>query len=58
MAKQMADASMKYLKNKLFRTYGNNHGKPAFTLEDLKYNWREVQKEYPIYTKHYIFINK
>lgn len=48
MAKQMADASMKYLKNKLFRTYGNNHGKPVFTLEDLKYNWREVQKEYPI----------
>lgn len=48
MAKQMADASMKYLKNKLFRTYGNNHDKSAFTLEDLKYNWREVQKEYPI----------
>lgn len=48
MAKQMADASMKYLKNKLFRTYGNNHDKPVFTLEDLKDNWREVQKEYPI----------
>lgn len=48
MAKQMADASMKYLKNKLFHTYGNNHDKPAFTLEDLKDNWREVQKEYPI----------
>lgn len=48
MAKQMADASMKYLKNKLFRTYGNNHDKLVFTLEDLKYNWREVQKEYPI----------
>nr|WP_289193391.1 hypothetical protein [Bacteroides acidifaciens] len=54
----MADASMKYLKNKLFRTYGNNHDKSAFTLEDLKDNWREVQKEYPIYTKHYIFISK
>lgn len=40
--------SMKYLKNKLFRTYGNNHDKPVFTLEDLKDNWREVQKEYPI----------
>ena len=39
---------MKYLKNKLFRTYGNNHDKSAFTLEDLKDNWREVQKEYPI----------
>ena len=39
---------MKYLKNKLFRTYGNNHDKPDFTLEDLKDNWREVQKEYPI----------
>lgn len=49
---------MKYLKNKLFRTYGNNQNKPAFTLEDLKYNGREVQKEYPIYTKHYIFISK
>ena len=48
MAKQMADASMKYLKNKLFHTYGNNHDKPVFTLEDLKDNWREVQKEYPI----------
>ena len=48
MAKQMANASMKYLKNKLFRTYGNNHDKPVFTLEDLKDNWREVQKEYPI----------
>lgn len=48
MAKQMADASMKYLKNKLFRTYGNNHDKPVFTLEDLKNNWREVQKGYPI----------
>lgn len=48
MAKQMADASMKYLKNKLFRTYGNNHDKTVFTLEDLKDNWREVQKEYPI----------
>lgn len=48
MAKQMADASMKYLKNKLFRTYGNNHDKPVFTLKDLKDNWREVQKEYPI----------
>lgn len=48
MAKQMADASMKYLKNKLFRTYGNNHDKPVFTLEDLKNNWREVQKRYPI----------
>lgn len=48
MAKQMADASMKYLKNKLFHTYGNNHDKTVFTLEDLKYNWREVQKEYPI----------
>lgn len=48
MAKQMADASMKYLKNKLFYTHGNNHDKPVFTLEDLKYNWREVQKEYPI----------
>lgn len=49
---------MKYLKNKLFRTYGNNHDKSAFTLEDLKDYWREVQKEYPIYTKHYIFISK
>lgn len=48
MAKQMADASMQYLKNKLFHTHGNNHDKPVFTLEDLKYNWREVQKEYPI----------
>ena len=48
MAKQMADASMKYLKNKLFHTYGNNHDKPVFTLENLKDNWREVQKEYPI----------
>lgn len=48
MAKQMTDASMKYLKNKLFHTYGNNHDKPVFTLEDLKDNWREVQKEYPI----------
>ena len=48
MAKQMADASMKYLKNKLLRTYGNNHDKTAFTLEDLKDNWRKVQKEYPI----------
>lgn len=48
MAKQMADASMKYLKNKLFHTYGNNHDKPVFTLKDLKDNWRKVQKEYPI----------
>ena len=47
-AKQMADASMKYLKNRLFHTYGNNHDKTVFTLPDLKYNWREVQKEYPI----------
>ncbi len=48
MAKQMADASMKYLKNKSFHTYGNNHDKSVFTLKDLKDNWREVQKEYPI----------
>lgn len=48
MAKQMSDASMKYLKNHLFHTYGNNHDKPLFTLPDLKYNWREVQKEYPV----------
>ena len=48
MARQMADTSMKYLKNQLFHTYGNNHDKPIFTLPDLKNNWREVQKEYPI----------
>lgn len=48
MSKQMADASMKYLKNKLFHTYGNNHDKPIFTLRDLKDNWRSVQKEYPV----------
>ena len=48
MARQMADTSMKYLKNQLFHTYGNNHDKPIFTLPDLRNNWREVQKEYPI----------
>ena len=48
MARQMADTSMKFLKNQLFHTYGNNHDKPIFTLPDLKNNWREVQKEYPI----------
>ena len=48
MARQMADTSMKYLKNQLFQTYGNNHDKPIFTLPDLRNNWREVQKEYPI----------
>ena len=48
MARQMADTSMKYLKNQLFHTYGNNHDKPIFTLPDLKNNWREAQKEYPI----------
>lgn len=48
MAKQMADASMKYLKNLLFHTYGNNHDKTVFALPDLKNNWREVQKEYPV----------
>lgn len=44
----MADATMKYLKNQLFHIYGNNHDKPIFTLPDLRNNWREVQKEYPI----------
>lgn len=48
MSKQMADASMKYLKNSLFHKYGINHDKPVFILKDLKSNWREVQKEYPI----------
>lgn len=36
MARQMADTSMKHLKNQLFHTYGNNHDKPIFTLPDLK----------------------
>lgn len=48
LAKQMADASMKYLKNTLFHKYGNNHDKTTFTLEDLKNNYQEVQKEYPV----------
>ena len=48
MAGQMADASMKYLKNRLFHIYGSNQDKTIFTLLDLRNNWREVQKEYPI----------
>ena len=48
IAGRMADASMKYLKNRLFHTYGNNHEKPVFTLSDLKRNCQEVQKEYPV----------
>lgn len=48
MAGQMADASMKYLKNRLFHTYGSNQDKTIFTFPDLRNNWREVQKEYPI----------
>lgn len=48
MAGHMADASMKYLKNRLFQTYGSNQDKTIFTLPDLRNNWREVQKEYPI----------
>lgn len=49
MARQMADTSMKYLKNQLFHTYGNNHDKPIFTLPDLRNNWREVQKNTLLY---------
>lgn len=48
MTGQMANASMKYLKNRLFQTYGSNQDKAIFTLPDLRNNWREVQKEYPI----------
>lgn len=48
MAGHMADASMQYLKNRLFQAYGSNQDKTIFTLPDLRNNWREVQKEYPI----------
>lgn len=48
MTKQMVDASIIYLRNILFRRFGNNHDKPVFTLRDLGINWRDVQKEYPV----------
>lgn len=48
LVRLMSDASMKYLKNSLFHKYDNNHNKPIFTLEDLRNNWMEVQKEYPV----------
>ena len=43
MTKQMTNASIRYLKNKLFHTYNT-----VLYFKDLKSNWQEVQKEYPI----------
>lgn len=48
MNRSMVDASMKYLKNALYHQYGNNHEKAVFSLDDLRMNWQNVLKEYPV----------
>lgn len=48
ITQQMVDTSMKYLKNALFHRYASQHDRTIFTLSDLHWKWKDVQKEYPI----------
>lgn len=45
---RLSDMSMKYLKNVLYRKYGNNHVKSIFSSEELRNNWKKVLEEYPV----------